>query len=166
MPPEKRPTIVTVIGWAWIFIGAFMCFASVLSLWVGREMDAMAQGHGGIGGAATEPFAFWRPAILAQLALSAFSVVTAVRFLRRQARARRILEVLTWLLLAWVIGFTGYVLYSFVSFDSSPVGSPMMGGAVATAIGVMVFYSVPLGVMLKCLRSAEIRQAMTKEDPQ
>jgi hypothetical protein len=153
---EQRPTSVTVIGWAWIVMGTLMGISAVFTLvglvvWqdMGLTSDAM-------------PLIFRLMPALAVLegVVAAVGVVGGVGFLRLQARARLVLEVLTWLTLVAVIGFMVVWLVGWFSMSSSPTPDSftILGGVMG---GMITFlYGAPLVAMLVALRGPKVAAAM------
>jgi hypothetical protein len=97
---------------------------------------------------------------VAQIAVAAVGFVSGINFLRLKAWSRISLEILTWLLLAFVVGFGIYWEYSWLSMTSQ-AGSRGAGlvGAIMGPL-VMGMYGVALVIMLKYLRGDRVKEAL------
>lgn len=153
---EKRPTCVTVIGWAWIIIGGFMCLSSIMALFGSIMMDEMAHHDPDM------PFIFEIFSLLAivQIGVGVLGLVSGINFLKLKAWSRKVLEGLTWLFLVFIVGFMVFWLFNWVSMTSGD--SPRGFGIMGAAMGVFItgIYGVPLGIMLKYLRGDKIKNAI------
>jgi len=156
MYQEKRPTCVTVIGWAWIIIGGLMLFGSVMALIGSSMMTQLAQSD--------EPAPFFIkifPSIaIIEMGFGILGIVSGIHFLKLKASARSALELLTWLLLILILGFMVFWFFNWLTFPSqnSPPGFRIMGivmGVINTAI-----FAVPLIIMLKYLRGRKVKDAI------
>ena len=88
MNEKKRPTCVTVIGWVWIILGAFMCFSAVMGLFASLMMNQMAGAEPEMH-AEMPAFARIFPLLaLAQAGLAILAIVAGVQFLKLQPWAR------------------------------------------------------------------------------
>jgi hypothetical protein len=153
---EIRPTCVTVIGWAWIIIGSLMCLSSVLGVFGFVMVSQMAQNHSN----APLFFKIFPLFSIAQFGIAVLAIIAGVSFLKLKTWSRKVLEVLTWLLLLFVLGFMVYWLFGWLSFmpEQSSSGLDVIGavmGVVITAI-----YAVPLVIMLRYLRGEKVRNAL------
>ncbi|HUG18275.1 MAG TPA: hypothetical protein VMM56_04820 [Planctomycetaceae bacterium] len=151
---EKRPTCVTVIGWAWIVIGGLASF-SAIPAFVAWSMGAL-----------DDPKHPWITKIYPLLVGVQFSVallglVAGINFLKLKAWPRAVLEGLTWFLLICLVGFLVFWMYSWISITSNhpePRGFAILGGVMAVFISGL--YGVPLCIMLKYLRGSKIKNAI------
>lgn len=156
MYQEKRPTSVTVIGWAWIIIGGLMCLSAAMALFGSVMMGQMPQHD------IKDPLFFRMIPFLAivQVGLAALGLVSGINFLKLKAWARSALEALTWLLLLCILGFMVFWIINWVSMTSGhgPRGFDVMG--VVMGIVITAIYGVPLGIMVKYLRGARVKDAI------
>jgi len=157
---EKRPTCVTVIGWVWIIIGGLMCLSAIMVLFMSVVVGQMLR---------TDPepdqnvqaiFRFFPLLAVSQIGVGVLGLVSGINFLKLKSWSRKVLEVISWLLLMYVVGFGIFWVFSWVSMTSGdgPTGFDMMG----TVIGVVItaIYIVPLGIMLKYLRGDKVKNAL------
>ena len=85
MYEEKRPTCVTVIGWAWSILGGLMCLSAIFallgSLMMGEMMGEGVQGH------SDGPFVFRILPVLAivQVGVGVLGLVAGINFLKLRA---------------------------------------------------------------------------------
>jgi hypothetical protein len=141
---EKRPTCVTVIGWAWIILGGLGSIAAI---------SAFAAFLGGPPMGTSFDWAF--PLLAGvQLIICVVGFVSGVLFLKLRAGARGVLEVLTWA----ALGLAGLAsLYPIVL--SLVAGQPMFIGELVILGMIAAIYLVPFGIMLRYLRGARVRAA-------
>jgi hypothetical protein len=156
MHQEKRPTCVTVIGWAWIIIGSLMFISAVISLFSLVMISGMARNDPEM------PLTFKLFPVFAiiQIGAATLGIISGINFLKLKSWARNVLEVLTWILFIFILGFMIFWIFSWISMspDDGPPGFETMGivmGVVITGI-----YVVPLGVMLKYLRGPKVKYAI------
>jgi hypothetical protein len=156
MYQEKRPTCVTVIGWAWIIIGGLMCLSAIMAFISSVMIGEMSQHRPG------SPFIFKIFPLLAivQIGVAVLGLVSGINFLKHKAWARNVLEGLTWLLLSFTLGFMVFWIFNWISITS---GDGFSGfGMMGAVMGVVItgIYGVPLGIMLKYLRGPKVRNAI------
>ena len=164
MYQEKRPTCVTVIGWAWIIIGILMCFSAVMALasiaiigQISATQPAASQKMPGIFRLEKR---FFPLLAVVQLGVAVFGIISGVNFLKLKAWSRNALEILTWLALVFVISFMIFWVASWLwgtTSSRAPIGFSIMGAVMG--IGVSAFYGVPFVIMLKFLRGDKVRAA-------
>jgi len=163
---EKRPTCVTVIGWAWIIQGALMCLSAVMALFASTMMISQIS--------ATSPdanqnmpafFRFFPLLAIVQIGVAVFGIVSGVNFLKLKPWSRTALEILTWLVLVFVVVFMLFWVGSWLSMTSShaPIGFSIMGAVMG--IVILGVFGVPLGIMLKFLRGDKVKTAMRYVEP-
>ncbi len=157
MYQEKRPTCVTVIGWSWIIIGGLMCLSAITAILSWVVFGQLAQDD------PDTPFIFKIYPLIAllQVGIGVLGLVSGMNFLKLKPWARYGLQVLTGLLLVFVLGFMVFWEFSWVSMTSNhdPPGFGIMGAV----MGVLItgIYGVPLGIMLKYLRGPQVRNAIS-----
>ena len=156
MYQEKRPTCVTVIGWAWIILGGLMCLSATMALFSSIMIGDMAQGDPDI------PFIFKIVPMLAivQIGVAVLGLTSGINLLKLKAWARNVLEGLTWLLLIFILGFMVFWVINWVSMSSGH--GPRGFGVMGAVMGVVItgIYGVPLGIMLKYLRGPKVKNAI------
>lgn len=152
---EKRPTCVTVIGWAWIIIGGLMCFSAIMAL-ISSIMMGM--------GAQDEPdlpliFRLFPLIAIVQIGFAALGLISGIHFLKLRSWARHALEMLTWLCLLFLLAFMVYWVYEWLSM---PSGGSTGFGILGAVMGVVItaIYTIPLGIMLKYLRGETVKNAI------
>lgn len=160
MYQEKRPTCITVIGWAWIILGGLMCFSSVMGLFA----FIMTQG---IPSASSEihqdlPVIFRLFPLLAvlQMGIAVSGLVSGINFLKFKPWSRTVLEMLTWLLIVFVLVFGGFFIFQWISTSSK---SPSFGFGImeaAMVFGILGIYGAPLAIMVKYLRGDKVKNAI------
>ena len=157
---EKRPTCVTVIGWAWIIIGGFMCLSAILGLFGSLMLGQMSKAEPAPDKAMSALLRFFPFMAIVQIIVAVFSIIAAISFLRLKSWSRNALEALTWLLLLFVVGFMVFWEVSWMTSTSSnaPTGFSMIGAVMGVVISAI--YVIPLGIMLKFLRGEKVRTAV------
>ena len=160
MYQEKRPTCITVIGWAWIIIGGLMFLSAIMALFSAVMIDRAA-------GADPEalrdmPTIFKFIPLLAsiQMAVAVTGLIAGINFLKLKKWSRNILEILTWVLVVFIAGFGIYWEYGWLSMTSGhgPRGFDIMGAVMGLI--VLGFYGIPLVFMLKYLRGDKVKNAL------
>ena len=96
-----------------------------------------------------------------QLGFAVTGIISGLNFLKMKAWARRNLEILTWFLLCFAIGFTCFfvALVFHESSSGEPLSSPL-SFIVMGILGVSV-YVIPMIMMLKHLRSQRVKDAVS-----
>lgn len=153
---EKRPTCVSVIGWVWIILGVLMCFSAAMAILSSIVIGDMAHND------PDTPFIFKIFPLVAvvQIIVAVIGLVSGINFLKLKAWARSILEILTWAMILFVIGFSGFAFFYIYSTSSL---QPSFGFGILELIFMIVIigtYGVPLGIMLKYLKGEKVRSAM------
>ncbi len=154
MYPEKRPTCVTVIGWAWIIIGGLMCLSAVMGFIMSFFMWFVLLKE-----EAERPFILLLFPVLciAQVGVAVLGLVSGIHFLRFKLWARTVLEWLTWFLLVFVVGFSIFWIFMW-AFQVRDHGSlPLMIMGLYGALSMIAVYGIPLAIMLRYLRGAKIK---------
>ena len=162
MNEKKRPTCVTVIGWVWVILGAFMCFSAVMGLFASLMMNQMAGSDPKMQADMPAFVQIFPLLALAQVGLAIFAIVSGVKFLKLQARARAALEGLTWFFLTFIVGFGIFwiVMWCSISSRGGPAGFTIVGAIMGVAS--LAFYGVPMGIVLKFLRGKTVKEAMIR----
>lgn len=153
---EKRPTCVSVIGWVWIILGGLMCLSSAMAILSFAVIGEMAHDDSDM------PFLFqifpWIVAV--QIIVAVIGLVAGVNFLKLKAWSRRILEILTWAMILFVIGFGGFLFFHIYSASSMQLSLGFGIMELIFMIVVIGIYGVPLSIMLKYLRGEKVKSAM------
>jgi hypothetical protein len=157
---EKRPTCVTVIGWAWVILGGLMFFSSIMALFSFQMMSQMSQSDKEFLQNMPTVFKYFPLIAISQIGIAVLGFISGLKFLKLVSWSRSVLEVLTWLLLLFIVGFGILMEFNWISVtsDHGPRGFDFMGaGMVFVIIGS---YSVPLGIMIKYSRGEKVRNAI------
>jgi len=85
------------------------------------------------------------------------------KFLELKAWSRDLLEILTWFVLILIPSWPGLLMYFFMRMERPrfDVFDFMMMGM---AMSMLLMHMIPIGIMLKYLRSATVRNAMEPAD--
>jgi len=160
MNKDIRPTCVTVIGWAWIVIGSLMFASSIMALFAFSMMNKMGNNDPNFTNQIPPFFKLLPYLSVFQSGVAITGVVSGVKFLKLKSWSRNILEILSWLMLLFMICFGIFWEYSWISMSSgqTPQGFDAMGAIMG--LFVISIYSVPLAIMLKYLRGEKIKNAM------
>ena len=154
MIQKRRPTCVTVIGWAWIVGGASWVVIGGVSFSVWLAICDQLR----------PPIPWFVPLIaLVTIAVGVFSMVAGVYFHRLKRWARAALEVLTWLLVAYMalcaIGFACVFVFWYIT-KSGDDSARFSGFATSVFVASLVLYGTPIVIVLKCLRGDTVRDAI------
>jgi hypothetical protein len=160
MYQEKRPTCVTVIGWVWIIIGGLMCFSAIMALFSSVMIGEISQAHPEAQEQMPAIFRFFPLLAIIQIVVAIIGLVSGIHFLKLKAWSRNALEILTWVLLLFLVGFGIYWEYGWLSITSGhgPRGFDIMGAIMG--IVIIGIYGVPLGIMVKYLKGNKVKNAM------
>lgn len=170
-----RPASVSRVSWIWIVSGALIIISGVMSTGafsglpafmsdedLPRQVPSVAAVMGGL-----SHYLVWVTVL--QMAMAVPAIVAGVYYLKLRAWARGILELLTWLSLAVLIGFAFFWPPLWVTLSehllpkdgSIDLERVKVAGAVAGA-AVMLVMAVPLAVMIRSLRSKAVRDAIRR----
>jgi hypothetical protein len=147
-----RPTPVIVIGWVWCILGIALASGGALALIVAQWQPLPRELP-------------WRALpILApiQILMGLTGVVAGIRFLRLEPWARRVLEVLTILMIVLVVGVNAIVASMWTSAVEEAPG-PMRHVGVVAAVFSTLLYGGGLAFMLYRLRGSEVRDALERD---
>ena len=112
-------------------------------------------------------FRYFGVLLLLQGIVALVAIWAGVSLLRLQQWARTTIEVLCWLALLYTVGFAIYWVYTWVSMPGqapthgAPV-EPVLFQLMGAVMGVVVtaVFAVPLWIMIRYLRGAEVRTAI------
>jgi len=164
----KRPTSVSVIGWLWIGIailallanGGALVFHLIEEQPVSQDMPAADADERGSRQEADLLFRHMPIIASFMVALAVYTVVAASYFLKLRSWARTSLEAVSWVGLVLLVASSVYhiVLFRnrfgmFGSVSESVV-------PVVVVVMSLVYYGVPLAVIIRFLRGETIRRAM------
>ncbi|HPQ42225.1 MAG TPA: hypothetical protein PLV45_17775 [bacterium] len=158
---EKRPTCVTVIGWVWIVLGGLMVLSGAMAMVIAITVLSTAGNESEL-----SPIFHAAPYLcVVQIVAAVLGLVSGIHFLRLKAWSRSVLEALTWLVLIYVIGFMGYIVYD-IAFTGSASNLIIIDEIIALTMGIMItaVYTVPLAIMLWYLRGPKVCNAMKTGD--
>jgi hypothetical protein len=147
---EPRPTVVSVLGWVWLILGALLVAGGIaaIAILVAAPEARSVRGILRIGSATVE------------LPMGVLGFIAARAFLRLAPWSRSALEVLSWLLLVGTLTSVVGILLQTGPMGES--GSWMMAG-----VGLVsaVVYGAPVALMIRSLRSHKVRSAMGQPLP-
>jgi hypothetical protein len=157
---DKRPTCVTVIGWAWIVIGSLMCISSIMGLLASSLQIPEMHGTEQKDQFLVSMFSWFPILAIVQIGVAILGIISGFNFLKLKSWSRLFLEILTWFLLIFILGFGIFWVIAWVivtKLDSSSTFT-IMGTLMGTIITII--YVIPLGFMLKYLRGKKTRSVM------
>ena len=154
-PPSGRPTSVSVIGWAWLILGSFLILSGTGALLAGSAIAISPREE------VPPMLSLFLLVAALQVAGGALGAVSGFQLLRLRSWARAVLEALTWPLLLGFLLFAPLVLFGILA-GSPGVGGPELVGTVMVCAANAAIFGVPLGLMLKSLRSDELRAALRR----
>ena len=104
--------------------------------------------------------------LVVQCVVAVVAIWAGIDLLRLKAWARLAIEVLCWLAVLWTVGFGIYWIHMWISMtgqapiSAGPAGSHafQVMGVVMDVVATLVF-AIPLGIMIRYLRSREARSA-------
>jgi len=143
MNKKNRPKCVTVIGRVWIVLSILICISALLNL---------------VATSAKTP-----PIAVLQIILSVAAFTSAVMFLKLHEKARRVLEYITWISLAFIVGFPIVWAIKWVSVSTEKGSTEFTIIGAIMGVVTMAFYGIPMGILLKFVRSQAVRNAMLKD---
>jgi cation transport ATPase len=172
----ERPTAVTVIGWTWLGLGGLILAGGLVLaavFWSALAAPEVLPGAPPLPPEAGSSVAglLLRAYPVALALLGVVSLVAAWAFLRRKWWARSVLEVLTWLALAYVAASLAVFLAVWLSGPLAPAN--LRGATLGDVPGILatvavsstyVLLLVPLAVMVRMLRSRTVREAMPEPE--
>jgi hypothetical protein len=170
---SKRPTGITVTAWLWIVGGGFMALGGLmggLAYSTLREMGLppavlpdMPAGYAVMNAV----FQHFGLLLVIQTAVAALAIGSGIAFLKLKAWARTAIEGLSWFTLVYSAGFGVFWVYLWLSMTGRiPQGEvpvdPALLQIVGAVIGVVITAAlvVPLWIMIRYLRSEEVRAAV------
>lgn len=167
-PP--RPATVTVIAWLFIGFGALALVGGLFGL-VTLLAAPMPTGMAEMLANAPRPFLivarvvdnFWALA-LGQVVVGAAMVGGGIGFLRLEPWARTLLEVLTWIGLAYNLALGAFWMWAASSMGELARGAGperlLVPLFIGIGIAIIIGFSTPLVVILRVLRGSDVRLAM------
>lgn len=158
---EKRPTCVTVIGWAWIIIGGLMCLSSVMGLFSFFMIDQISQTHATAHQEIPAILKIFPLLAIVQIFIGGLGFFSGINFLKLKIWSRNVLEILTWLILIFLVGFMVYWVFNWLSMSAGHGPKNFAVGGAIMGIVVTGIYAVPLGIIVKFLRGDKIKNAMS-----
>jgi hypothetical protein len=154
MDAKNRPTCVTVIGWVWIILGTLMCFFGLIGF-AFVQLDRLP-GAGIL--MRTEHLLFVRIfpfLVILQLVIAILAIVSGINFLMLKSWARSFLEAVSWLFILFTIFlYVVIVIQCFMEPSNFDYMCPII------AFFALAFYAVPMGIVLKFLRSKRVKETM------
>lgn len=171
----KRPTGITITAWLWIVSGGLMALSGLMA---GLAFSFMRQ----MGPPPTVPadadpgfqilaviFDHFEILLALQMVAAALAIWSGIALLKLKAWARTAIEVLSWLALVYCIGLGIFQVYLWISMTGQAprAGAPIdmdlfqFAGA-AIAVVVIAVFAVPLWIMIRYLRGAEVHAAIAR----
>ena len=156
---EKRPTCVTVIGGVWIVFGVLMFLSSVMGLLSWNMVGEAAKSEPNFHQNMPSIMSFFPHIVAVQSIVAIFGLISAINFLRLRSWSRAVLEIVTWILLIAIAGFSVYWEVGWVSssFSNGPDGFDILGAVMGLFIFAM--FVIPLVIMLRYLRGDKVKNA-------
>lgn len=181
----KLPTPVTVLGWGWIILGILSFISGTMALLMSTVMNAMAPGGFPPSGKNFPPqfavmqvvFEHFTILALTQLVLAACVVYTGANLLKLREWARRVLLALSILALTYIVSFSIFWMYMWISMTHTGAAAAPGPPMAFTLLGVvggtmnMVVFSIPAILSINSLRGKSVRDAIANRhryvrDPQ
>ena len=146
---KKRPTCVTAIGWTWIVLGALFVLAAAGDIMARQILSEWTQNKQDVQGV----FEFRPLHTIVAVGVSLLTITSGINFLRLRRWSRHVLEVMTWLMLL-------YVVCSGVFFLIAEGQDPFDIFYAVTIIITTSVQGILLIIMLKYLRGSKVKNAM------
>jgi len=175
---KKRPTSVTVIAWIFIGLAALMILSGAMALAMftfikyssGGAFAPPPSDELGPFGLAALLMEHFDLLALFQINIAVFIIISSIYFLKLRSWARTALEVVSWLGLTYVVGFSLFWIASWIFMSSSgPRGQgasaePLIFGIFGAIMGIVVMavYAAPLIAIIWFLRGKTIREACSR----
>jgi len=175
MDYRDRPRSVSVVSWIWIVSGLFIIATGLMGVGALSDLPQLMPHRdlpkrvapGGAVMTGLSHFLMWVTVV--QMAMAVLAVVAGVYYLKLRAWARGMLELLTWVSLGMLIGlgFFWPPLWMMTSEHLLPKDGSIdlekvkYIGAVSGAV-VMLVSAVPLAMMIRSLRSRDVREAIRR----
>ena len=170
-----RPTGITVTAWLWIAAGLLMLFSGAMGAIVYSTMGQTERPVVLNPDLAPEfafmnfVFQYFGYLLALQAAAAVIAIWAGIGLLRLKSWARTVIEALSWLALAYIVGFGGYWLYLWngtgihVPSGTAPTGAGLFD-AMGTVMSVIVtaIFAVPLLIMIGYLRGREVRESISR----
>lgn len=169
----QRPTAITVIGWLYVGFGLLMALGGAFGLVMSF---AMPTPHTDL---STQPdmpapfklmshlFDYFWVAAGVQLLVAVLMIVAGAAFLKLKPWSRPVLEGVAWAGLLYDIGFGVFWIWGVSSMGARnpPAGqapeTAFFAGFLAFGVVLILAFAVPPIVVIRSLRGATVRQALT-----
>jgi len=98
---------------------------------------------------------------VAQILMGGLGFVSGINFLKLKKWSRNVLEILTWFMLVFTVGFMIWWVFNWLSMTAGH--GPKNFGVGGAVMGVFItgIYAVPLGIIVKFLRGEKIKNALS-----
>jgi hypothetical protein len=173
---SSSPGAVRLIGWLFIIGAGLMVISAgmglagwALSRQVATQPMDLPKG-GGFGGPISLFRNFWWLA-LAQIGVAGFIIYASIQFMKLRAWARAALEIVAWIGLTFGLGFGIHWAFGWLDMTTN-VPKKFPGRfehfrylVLAAGMFGILFWIVPVAVVIGFLRGKTIRQAMVKTVP-
>jgi len=174
---RERPKAVTVIGWLWLVLAGLYLLRSLVDLVIWKALGPAAPTLLGAIERREPELAFLRPLFehLTQLKIAQALAAIAVGFLAYQLLrlapwARVAVQVICWIVLAYVVGFSVLWVRIWMTAPVQGEADPRLAGFSHGTIGLLVGFGVCLAlavglvVMIALLRSSRVRGAFERSE--
>jgi len=137
-----------------------MFFSAIMALFSSLMISQMSHGNSEMQQNMPVIFKYFPLLAVIQMGVAMAGLVAGINFLKLRAWSRNALEILTWVLLLFLVGFGIYWEFGWFSMTSGhgPRGFNVMGAVMGVVI--IGIYGVPLGIMVKYLRGDKIKNAI------
>ncbi len=159
----KRPTGITITAWLWIVMGGFAYMMISKAGPLPPASGDMPADFKTI----SYLFQYFGVFILLQGVFALIAIWAGVSLLRLKRWARTTIEVLSWIALLYTVGFGIFWVYMWISMTNTMPqhGGPIDSGPfqwLGAAMGTIItaIFAVPLWIMIRYLRGAEVRTAI------
>ena len=82
-----------------------MCFSALMALFAFFAIGEMSQAHPQVGEQMPAIFKFFPLLVIIQIGVAITGLVSGINFLKLKTWSRTVLEILTWLLVLFIVGF-------------------------------------------------------------
>jgi hypothetical protein len=167
MQQSAPSDVVRLTGKAALTIGLFVVGLSLMGaashMLVRNAIEPRWPVLPGTGLNATPLYRYTLPIYIAQCAMGVCAFLAGIGLMRRDPRARAVLEAITWVALLWCVGGTVFAIKSLLpGLNHMPAafGYAALGFGAAVGVG----FAIGFGFALRHLRSARLRDALQENE--
>lgn len=167
------PSGLKLTAWLWIASGILMAFSGAMAALVYVLMGQLPPPNDGMPGGVRALITLFRhfdALIVLQLAVAFLAIWSGMALLQLKGWARTVLESLSWLGLAYLLGFCIFWIETWLALAGGQAAAAdgarayhLMG--IGMAVVVTLAFALPLAIMVRYLRSAEARAATAPLEP-